>query len=592
MQFKFLRTLLVGALALSAIALPTLQVAHAGNDMSWVQEDANYYAPTAHGFAFGDRTSLKFNHSVLQGGHETNAAACAPNSGLVCGDYLDMIVCKSTSDPDCAQSQFFQYNSILKVCGSTSDTDCIAQVSAIDSSGKSTNASFTKYTVINYMNAYPANPKLGIPAGDMPSIWSIPSAPHASGNEYAVVAGISGESNLNGGVTKTGRIMQLSLIPVALKDFGKGRESIAQGWSQSIPGIYYDYCVTWQQTQTRKGPDCNHVNGPACVLPTNDQGMCYAEEPFGAIQTFNVQLRLSTEPTGWMHGRMVDPSIGISPASGGGINLSVTAGASTVPMVYQNELWEKLPAEVQSLWVECMQDDRLCFGTSGFRGMNTAPNFDSLHSLEGQSKINQLKYISGFGDIPLKIMSAISPLVGNKSTSTSSTWTVRTLGPMEMESANKCITGTPGLKGIVTTNSVAYSSGPPEFKDGYLTYKVSSPHFNPDGKTPFKGNYSLVMRSDVARCLYGFSSAPISATISVISSEGTNDVATSVTGEKNGWISLTANNFEFSSPTIQVKFTQAKSAPKSVTITCTKGKLSKKVTGQYPACPKGYVKKS
>jgi hypothetical protein len=158
-----------------------------------------------------------------------------------------------------------------------------------------------------------------------------------------------------------------------------------------------------------------------------------------------------------------------------------------------------------------------------------------------------------------------------------------------MNGANKCFTGAPGLKGIVTTNSTAYSAGPPEFKDGFLNYKVSSPHFQPDGKTPFKGNYNLVMRSDVARCLYGFTSAPISAVISVLSSEGSNDVATTVTGEKNGWLSLSANNFQFSAPTIQVKLTQE--APKKSTITCVKGKTSKKVTAVNPTCPTGYKKK-
>ena len=220
-----------------------------------------------------------------------------------------------------------------------------------------------------------------------------------------------------------------------------------------------------------------------------------------------------------------------------------------------------------------------------------------------------MTYVNAFGPIPLKIMSTIAPLIGDKSQATSTTWSMRTLAPMEMSGANGCFTRTPGLKGIVTTNSVAYSAGPPEFKDGSLNYQVSSPHFNPDGTTPFKGNYNLVMRSDVARCIYGFSNAPIRASISVLSSDGNNDVATSIAAEKDGWISLSANNFQFSAPVIQVKFTQdapaiAAPAPqpttavvvikpvaKQITITCVKGKTTKKVTAIKPACPKGYLKK-
>jgi len=89
--------------------------------------------------------------------------------------------------------------------------------------------------------------------------------------------------------------------------------------------------------------------------------------------------------------------------------------------------------------------------------------------------------------------------------------------------------------------------------------------------------------------LYGFSNAPISASISVVSADGSNDVATTAVGEKNGWLSLSAANFEFSSPTISVKLSQA--ATKKTTIVCVKGKLSKSVSGINPACPSGYKKK-
>jgi len=57
---------------------------------------------------------------------------------------------------------------------------------------------------------------------------------------------------------------------------------------------------------------------------------------------------------------------------------------------------------------------------------------------------------------------------------------------------------------------------------------------------------------------------------------------------------LSANNFEFSSPTVQVKLSQdvLKSVPTKATpkkITCVKGKVSKVVTSA--TCPSGYKKK-
>jgi hypothetical protein len=281
------------------------------------------------------------------------------------------------------------------------------------------------------------------------------------------------------------------------------------------------------------------------------------------------------------------------------------------------------PSSIKDLWVNCFNNQRYC-GSSVTRGQGATSEFnDFAKTLDGNSHINLLTYVNAFGPIPLKIAAEISPLVGEKSVALSTTWSMRTLSNLEMNGANNCFTSTPGLKGIVTTNSTVYSAGPPEFNNGSLNYQVASPHFNPDGTTPFKGNYNLVMRSDVARCIYGFTKAPIKASISILSSDGANDVATTVANEKDGWLSLSANNFQFSSPSIQVKLSQdspppaptpvatpeptpsasptpvATSAPfvapvpaaKKTTITCVKGKTTKSVTAVKPVCPIGYKKK-
>ena len=121
--------------------------------------------------------------------------------------------------------------------------------------------------------------------------------------------------------------------------------------------------------------------------------------------------------------------------------------------------------------------------------------------------------------------------------------------------------------------------------------------------------------------IYKFSNAPISASVSITSSDGgQQNVATTVVNEDNGWLHLSATGFTFSSPTLKVKLTQdgsigsptpqpsakpsasAEPAPttsaapvavakKKSTITCVKGKKVKKVTAVKPQCPKGYKKK-
>jgi hypothetical protein len=149
-----------------------------------------------------------------------------------------------------------------------------------------------------------------------------------------------------------------------------------------------------------------------------------------------------------------------------------------------------------------------------------------------------------------------------------------------------CLSDTSKILGIVTTNAMAYDGGVPKYSKGSLDYKVAGMHLEADGATEVLGSYDLVMRSEVARCLYGFSKAPLSATIS-ISGAGDRTIATTVVSEKNGWLKLAAYGFTFSEKTIKVKLTQ-----KKTTITCVApGKKAKKVTAVSPKCPKGFKKR-
>ena len=150
----------------------------------------------------------------------------------------------------------------------------------------------------------------------------------------------------------------------------------------------------------------------------------------------------------------------------------------------------------------------------------------------------------------------------------------------------------------MTTNAAEYFDGPPTYdkNSGTLDYKVAATHFEPDGKSAFKGTYDLVMSSKVARCIYNFSNAPISAVVSITSEDGANNAATTVVKEDSGWLSLSAYNFTYSSPVIRIKLTGSPistikpkvSVPKIVVkkITCVKGKSIRVVSGTK--CPSGY----
>jgi hypothetical protein len=216
------------------------------------------------------------------------------------------------------------------------------------------------------------------------------------------------------------------------------------------------------------------------------------------------------------------------------------------------------------------------------------------------------------------------PYVDDAATALLGTWSMRTLDGGEARGASQCFTdGSRGITGIVTTNATQYSAGPPVFnkEEGTLEYKVAAPHYTPkkDKKEEFLGSYDLLMRSDVARCVYGFTNAPIKASLSIVNNGENRQVATENLGERNGWVFLSAAGFTFSDPTIKVKLTQdpppqptptatptpsptASPIASPVTqpvvqpkkeakkVTCQKGTTTKKFSAAK--CPKGWKKRA
>jgi hypothetical protein len=177
-----------------------------------------------------------------------------------------------------------------------------------------------------------------------------------------------------------------------------------------------------------------------------------------------------------------------------------------------------------------------------------------------------------------------------------------------------CVKQGEGLQGIVATNASAYDAAAPTYDStsGTLDYHVAAPHFKADGVIPNVGSYGLTMAASLLQCMYGISSVPSEASIAITDSDGKQTIQTVALGQQNGWVHLNANNFSFSSPTLKIKLNQAQaatpatpapqpatttpattstSATKQITITCVKGKTTKKVTGTKPTCPAGYKKK-
>ena len=492
---------------------------------------------------------------------------------------LTKFQCQKIGDAGCEPEKYFQYNALLGLCDSELTTNCVSEVFATGPSGKKVVGKFvenfpgkTKYT-------YPGDASVGLPAGASSFIVDFPDFPHSGGTKYLVVVYLQGARGFRDSRFK-------------IEDFNSAIFAVSKvSGSFNIPGpetnIRPDHKL--QGRQSRGGDN-------RCAKATETE--CAIAWPLPLDVNFGYTLKMREKIKGWFHGRLYDAQADIAKASDGDQLLTVQGKPSIVPGIAAWFKKDAYPAPLQKFYAT---QNRVQVDTNG----GGWPSSDGKMS-DGPDGLpySIIKERFGFDDGGFREVSAWIDAVGDKATYAPTVWSARSIESQQYES---CMKGADSLSGIVTTNSTMYIGNPPTFNraDQTLDYKVMSPHFLPNGEV-FKGSYDLVIKSDVARCIYGFSNAPISATISVISSDGTAQVATTLVRERDGWLTLSAKNFTFSSPTVKVSLTQegaqktsvetkqtpvAKSAaPKKTSIVCSKGGKIKMVTGVKPKCPSGWKK--
>ncbi len=152
----------------------------------------------------------------------------------------------------------------------------------------------------------------------------------------------------------------------------------------------------------------------------------------------------------------------------------------------------------------------------------------------------------------------------------------------------------PSFSGVISTNATVFVQGPPRLTDsGELDFQVAATHQKENGE-PNLGSYHLSIAEQMAECIWGSAELGIGASISVISEDGTTQVAATSVGKSNGQISFSASGFHYSTNKVRVSIGQIKSSTKpsnklkKLTISCSKGKLVKKITDINPKCPSGF----
>lgn len=301
---------------------------------------------------------------------------------------------------------------------------------------------------------------------------------------------------------------------------------------------------------------------------------CGVRKDFVDGQKAQLSIRLPNTITGWIHGRLKGASISVT---------KYDASQNTITVAAENV---KVP-ELNTVFTDAQVD--------------SLPN-------PAYFRPNGMKWNSVNAGNPaaLEWVKQLAKPLNDTATGEHSTWSFSTIP--NNRGGSKCFDDNSQLLGMVMTNSLVYAPSAPEFDGKQLNYQVGGLHFQQDGKTPNLGTYDLLMRSVTARCLYNFTDAPLSASVTVTTANGgEQQISTTVLKEKDGWLHLGAYGFTFSSPILRVKLngvpktitptnTQPsqptkKSNSRDYTMTCVKGKLVKKVIAPKPMCPTGWKKK-
>ncbi len=534
----------------------------------------------------------------LRGQHIQQFIDSAPNEipsylvrNINSGNIKDDPTCKSLSDKNC-EGRALNYSAVLPRCAGDGDFNCIVDFGVINEAGEKTSAVFGRYFPEKPQNEYVGDNSRNLPNGATGSIYSLSQAPHDGGDKYYVAAVVTGDVDSRGNASAYG--IDVRITPVELEVNGwlsRGSEGRDAGWAQ----------ITDQNTGVvRWGMQAAGYSGTQfCVANSWKESLCAQKYAFPAEKKYYVTTRLSQVPGGWMHGRISSPDIEIT-KNDTYSTVDFRGNPVAVPTVYKRYQYTEMPAALKEMYdVEKGGYKPACANSVEYcAGGRSGPSSDPLN----RNVIIAPSPWDPYGMDQLKLW---IPFVDDKATALPSFWSVRTLSANEMSGASQCFSDSTKITGIVTTNSTQYSAGPPKYdrSEGTLSYQVAAPHYGTTGDV-FKGSYDLVMRSDVARCVYGFRQAPIQATLSITSADGTPQVATTVIGERKGWLYLTAKNFEFSAPVIKAKLSQEaeptpevvpapatpKVTKKAQSITCLKGKAKKVVKGANPACPKGFKK--
>lgn len=475
-------------------------------------------------------------------------------------------------DPACAPaSSTLQVYNYLPLCSDEKVLNCIDAVTWIKSDGSEVKGVFKENRgSVDPDFTFSRQEKFNVGAAITPQIYTFAGLSHSKGTSYAVTGHVT--QDIVNGSPASPKIVA-SIAPV------------------------YSENVSLDDKEGRT--ECFNVNA-------NDV-KCWKFASSDAGVTFKLNLKLLAKPQGWISGRVTSPKVSIGAAdSSKRFDVSITGANLSVPILTKrydysdtNERasWEKISSAVVTQYPWDKVSDVANGELISVYGPNTFNTFNKLVAIDRQTDGKP----AGVGkeyDVADRLAQVWRVVLDPTNTPTGVSGCANT-----------------DFQGFVSSNAMTYGTALPKYDGTTMSYDVASPHYNPGGKDydadAFKGRYDLLLTEAYAKCVWGLKDGVPNVSVEVQKTDGTLDNSVKVTGALNastGLYEFSAVGFTFSSPKIKIKLSApptkdgtptvtqtapaAKPAKATVkTISCVKGKITKKVTGANPKCPAGFKKK-
>lgn len=414
-----------------------------------------------------------------------------------------------------------------------------------------------------------ADSELGVPAGGSSSLWVRGVAPENSDAE----SGIFVRATLKGGIYwdngtpqvyfrgLDAQVVNYRLLSVEVTDqpfsslfYPPARVTLGVSeqefqFNSTFPFFGSSPMVSYNSPTDKQFGGCAFEELIEDETPiVSNCGVALALDP---SNRYELKLRIPEAIGGWFHGRLASANMTLEPSLAADFGdfplseLTVSGGAVDVPTTgVQYEV---------------------CDGSESVYEQYAPGDCDPANG----SILVGLGQWSPSSPTAIEDFMVFEPLmVSGGSTQAKGSVNLWSFGTMENPGNQLDLSGCPagvdqGLQGMIATNSMVYQAGLPLSQAGSLNYQVASTEFDRSGQLAI-GDYTLVMRSDLARCIYNLGDTPITSSnteIVVTGDEGGTRNATTSFEDFDGWLTFKATGFGFSAPTISVAINKPTSSP-------------------------------